>query len=350
MSLSHSVLLHSCLFFIAVTPSAIHAAASIPSVTGPIPETADSYPFGAANHTGTPQNLSQFSYVEEEYFVSGVANVYEFDANGKAIAKTPNAAYTTRILVRRPSSPKEFSGTVVVELLNSTNMYDVDYQWQFSRDYLLEHKDIWVGITSKPVAAKALKTFNPKRYAPISWANPLPLDQTCPSPASALRDTVPATENGLIWDIASQVGALVRSYLAQNPLKGFPVDKVYLTGYSQSGGYVITYINFIRPLPAATLTNGKPIFDAYLIGDGDGLYGLAPVLNQCAAPVQLGDPRFIIQPRPEPVISVVSQTRVGTSAGDRRPDSDSPMDLYRALRDRRRKSRQSERLGLVANA
>lgn len=317
-----------CFTLFTASPS-LYAAAPIPNVTGPIPVTVDSYPFNAANHSAVPQNLSKFGYVEEEYFVSGVANVYAFDDNGKAIVKTPNAAYTTRILVRRPSSPQEFSGTVVVELLNPTRMYDVDYQWQYSRDYLLEHKDIWVGITSKPVAAKALKTFNSKRYAPISWANPLPLDQTCPDPVSALRDTVPATENGLVWDIVSQVGALVRSNLSQNPLKEFPVDKVYLTGYSQTGGYIITYINFIRPLPTATLANGKPIYDAYLNGDGDGLYGLAPALNQCAVPIQPGNPRFIIQPRPEPVISVVSQTRLGTSAADRRPDSDSPTDRYR---------------------
>ena len=208
-------------------------------------------------------------------------------------------------------------------------MYDVDYQWQFLKDYLLDHKIAWVGVTTKPVAAKALKTFDPKRYAPISWANPVPLDQTCPKPVSALPDTTPATENGLVWDMVSQVGNLVRSKGPENPVKGLPVDRVYLIGYSQSGGYVVTYVNFIRPLPSATLENGKPVYDGYFNGDGDGLYVLAPNLNQCSAPVEMGDGRFIIKPRPEPVITVVSQTRVGTSAADRRPDSDSPADRYR---------------------
>jgi len=314
--------------FLSFLPTAF-AAAPIPVVAGPIPAPSDSYPLDAANHSAVPQDRSQFGYVEEEYLVSGAANVYTLDSTGKASLKTPNAAYTTRILVRRPASPQGFSGTAVVEILNSTGGYDVDYQWHFLRDYFLDHKIAWVGVTAKPVAAKALKTFDPKRYAAISWANPLPLDKTCAKPGSILGDASPATEDGLVWDILSQVGSLVRSGSPQNPLKGFPVDKVYLIGYSQSGGFVVTYVNFIRPLPSAALENGKPVFDAYFNGDGDGLYGLAPALDQCSPPPQMGDARLVVRPRPEPVITIVSQTRVGTSFAERRPDSDSPIDRYR---------------------
>jgi hypothetical protein len=99
----------------------------------------------------------------------------------------------------------------------------------------------------------------------------------------------------------------------------------FLTGYSQTGGYVVTYVNFIRPLPGALGSNGKPVYDGYLIGDGDGI--LIP-LSQCSAPLKPGDPCFVIKPRPEPVISVVSQV-LWTGMGGDRPDSDSPKDRYR---------------------
>ena len=316
----------SLLCLIAIpNPLSVLGAASIPAAEGPIPTTTESYPFGAAIRTNMPQDLSRFGYIEEEYLVSGFANVYDFDADGKVVVKTARAPYTTRILVRRPASPQKFSGTVVVELLNPTAMHDLDFQWQFAGEYFIEHGDAWVGITSKPVAAKALKTFDPNRYAGISWANPLPVDQTCPKPVSFLPDSTPETENGLIWDIASQVGILLKSEAKHNPLKGFPVKIAFLTGYSQTGGYVVTYVNFIRPLPDAIGPKGKPVYDGYLIGDGDAI--LIP-LNQCSAPLKPGDPRFVIKPRPEPVISVVSQI-LWTGMGVDRADSDSPEDRYR---------------------
>ena len=308
-----------------LSPTSAQAAASIPAVKGPIPVTANSYPFGAAFRTNAPQDLSKVGYVEEEYLVSGFANVYDFGADSNVVVKTPHAPYTTRILVRRPASPQKFSGTVVVELLNPTAFYDLDFQWQFANEYFIEHGDAWVGITSKPITAMALKTFNPKRYGAISWANPLPPDKTCPKPVSFLPDSTPATENGLVWDIASQVGALLKSEAKHNPLKGFSVKMAFLTGYSQTGGYLVTYVNFIRPLPDAQGPNGKSVYDGYLIGDGDGL--LIP-LNQCSTPIMPGDPRFIIKPRPEPVISVVSQV-LWTGMGADRPDSNSPKDRYR---------------------
>jgi hypothetical protein len=303
----------------------LHAAAPIPKVTGPIPVADDSYPFNAASRSTVPQDLSRSGYIEEEYLVSGSANVYDLDSQGKAVVKTPDAPYTTRILVRRPAAPESFSGTVVVELLNPTMRCDLDLQWQFSSEYFLARKDVWVGITSKPVAALALRAFDPKRYGTISWANPVPADKTC-DPVSPFNDSTKENENGLVWDMASQVGALVKSNSPQSPLKGFSVKRAYLTGYSQTGGYLMPYINFIRPLPTATLASGKPVYDGYLIGDGEGM---GPPLNQCGAPAPPGTPLSIIQPRSEPVISLVTQCLLGLTLPARRPDSDSPGDRYR---------------------
>src|SRR4051794_6871642 len=101
-----------------LTPSTATAAPATgiphPTVTGPIPVTASSHPFGAADHTLVPEDLRRIGYVEDEYFVSGTANVYEWPAPGPAVVRTPDAPYTTRILVRRPAKASRFSGNVVV--------------------------------------------------------------------------------------------------------------------------------------------------------------------------------------------------------------------------------------------
>ena len=71
------------LFFLLLSfTNNLGAEVSIPSVTDPIKVTADSYPFCAANRSVVPQDLGKYGYVEEEYFVSGKANVYDFDETG----------------------------------------------------------------------------------------------------------------------------------------------------------------------------------------------------------------------------------------------------------------------------
>lgn len=309
-----------------ICPIGIYGQVKIPSVVGPIKVTEKNYPFGAAATTAVPQDLSKFGYVEEEFFVSGKANVYDFDSAGRVHVKTPDAPYTTRMLVRRPAVRGKASGNVIVELLNPSLLFDWDPQWMFCNGYFVEHGDIWIGLTVKPVAAKALKRFDPERYAPISWANPLPPDKTCPKSALLSSDTDPETENGLAWDIISQVGALVRSDEKRNPLKGFKVEYVYATGYSQTGAYLITYINFVRPLPTAVLGNGKPVYDGYLIGDGDMF---APVLHQCAQAFPPGISPVIVRPRKEPVISIATEGLLSMTIPARRPDSDAADDRYR---------------------
>ena len=95
-----------------------NAATPLPVVHGPIPVAADSYPFGAADHTRVPTDLGKIGYVEEEFFAEGKANIYEWPEQGAAVVRTANAPYTTRVLVRRPASKSKFSGNVIVEMLN----------------------------------------------------------------------------------------------------------------------------------------------------------------------------------------------------------------------------------------
>src|SRR5271170_4451377 len=148
-------------------------AVSVPKSTGPIPVTADSVPFMAAANNLEPTDLSKFGYVEEEFILSGNANVYDWAADGMLTIKTPNVPYANRILLRRPANPARFSGTVIVEVTNAARRYDWAMMWGYGRDYFLEHGDAWVGITT-PGALNSLKKFNPPRYAALSMDNPTP--------------------------------------------------------------------------------------------------------------------------------------------------------------------------------
>src|SRR6185437_11638232 len=194
-----------------VTPS----EAALPTVRGPIVTTARSWPFASTEHSVTRRDLRQVGYEEQEYFISGTARVYEWPAVDR-LETFARGRYTTRILVRRPKDPAKFSGTVIVEALNPSLRYDAAIMWIESQDYFLEHGDVYVGVTIKPVAIQSLQRFDPQRYAALSMKNPLPRSQTCPqsqlppAPGGLPPESSPATENGLIWDILSQTGALVR--------------------------------------------------------------------------------------------------------------------------------------------
>jgi hypothetical protein len=310
-------------------PAVARAGTPIPDVRGPIPVTATSHPFGAADHQMVPQNLAGYGFVEEEYVVSGKANVYTWPAPGPAKVWTAGAPYTTRILVRRPKKAKHSSGNVVVEMLNPTNLFDLNIGWALAHKELLRRGDTWVGITAKPIAVEALKAFDPTRYGELSFANPLPLSD--PANCTTISTLIPGdsartTENGLIWDIYSQVGAWLRSDAKSNPLRR-TVERLYGFGYSQTGGYLGTYINAIRPL--AVRPNGRPIYDGYHISVAGGAFvGLVPI-NQCEPPPPVTDPRQQISNIGVPVIRAMSQSDYLLGIAARRPDSDARNDPYR---------------------
>lgn len=307
----------------------LNAATPLPVVHGPLPVSGDSYPFGAADHTRVPTDLKKVGYVEEEFLAEGKANIYEWPAQVAAVIRTASAPYTTRVLVRRPASKSKFSGNVIVEMLNPSNMFDLNIGWAISHDQFTRSGDAWVGITAKPVSVVALKIFNPKRYAALSFANPLPLDdpRNCTKVA---RDSERTTENGLVWDIFTQVGAWLRSREPSNPLNygvgqnsKHPVHYLFGWGYSQTGMFLYTYINAIHPL--VLQSDGKPPYDGYLIGVASGPSGL----NQCSAQIPQGDPRQQVRNAGVPVVRVMSQSDYLSGIAARRPDSDVAPDLFR---------------------
>ena len=50
----------------------LNAATPLPVVHGPLPVTADSRPFGAADHTRVPTDCKKMGYVEEEFLAEGI--------------------------------------------------------------------------------------------------------------------------------------------------------------------------------------------------------------------------------------------------------------------------------------
>ncbi|WP_414943237.1 alpha/beta hydrolase domain-containing protein [Amycolatopsis sp. cmx-11-32] len=316
-------------------PAAATPGGVLPRVTGPIAQNSRSHAFGAAAHQAVPENLAASGYTEAEYFLSGRANVYTWPAGAPAAVRTSNAPYTTRLLVRKPATGKRFSGKVVVEMLNPSNLFDLNIGWAMLRRQLIADGDAWVGITIKPVSVAALQNFDPVRYAPLSLANPLPVTDpaNCANPLTLIPgDSSRVTENGLAWDIYSQVGALLRGNRTDNPLRygerhNPPVQRLYGFGYSQTGGYLYNYVNGIQPL--VVRATGRPLYDGYLVAVAGGSFVGAAPMNQCDPAPPIGDPRRQFDHAGTPILHLMSQSDYLMGIDSRRPDSDMPGDHYR---------------------
>jgi hypothetical protein len=71
------------------------------------------------------------------------------------------AAYKTRILVYRPTSPRKFSGTVVVEWLNVSGGVDAAPDWTQGHVEMLRKGVVWVACPRRSSASKAAVDSSP---------------------------------------------------------------------------------------------------------------------------------------------------------------------------------------------
>lgn len=229
----------------------------LPTVEGPVAVTENSHPFCAMEYSREPLDVRNYGYVEEEFFLTGAANVYDVDEKDMPVVAKRELPYKNRILVRRPASEEKFSGRVYVDIMNATQGYDIEDLWHRVYLWCMEQGHAYIGITSKPVNVMSLKNFDYERYGDLNWSN----GELVAAPVISRSATIPGTEEGLFWDMLSQLGLLLRQE-GENCLGGYAVKNIYLTGQSQSGAYLNTYVSYFDRY--AKRKDGKSIFDGYM--------------------------------------------------------------------------------------
>ena len=204
-------------------------------------------------------------WIEEEYAVEGTAVSYaspgELPADGRFdLVEAEEAAYRTRIVVRRPASAADFNGSVVVEWLNVSGGVDANPDYAYLGDEIHRGGYAWVGVSvqhigieggpvlvSTPMgeasgAGKGLKAIDPARYGELSH------------PGDAFA-----------YDIYTQVGRLLKR--GKGVLGDLAPKRILAVGESQSAFMLTTYVNGVHPLAQT--------YDAFLIHSRGG--GTAPL-------------------------------------------------------------------------
>ena len=302
------------------------ASAHILSVEGPVPTGPGNAIFGAANvpHARLSIPLTPFGYVEEEYFVRGMAAAYRHTAAGPE-RLNPDIPYTTRIIVRRPADSRRFSGVVHFEPIHPTG--GSTFHWLMLGRYLMSQGDIyvaaglgdadsgWSGSPHYPNQAapvgqgKVTKWFEPERYSPLQWPQ----------------------EDGIRYAVMSEIGQKLRSPDADNPLRGLKVRAMLGGGWSFTGSLQRVFINegFHE---RARLPDGRPVFDGYLIGVSSpwNKPGYIPLFNDEPF-VPVGDARRILKQTDAKVIVFLSELEPLDQNGPASfpPDRDGPLGGYR---------------------
>src|SRR5215471_8770670 len=225
------------------------------------------YPYDAVPTTpsfpGAPTiHLAHYGYVEREFTMSGKTNIYQqsgfWGSNGVwpvSVAQS-NVPYTTRLLVRYPTDPAKFNGTVVVEWLNDTTGGDQDPVWSEIYHEVLSQGYAYVGVSAQIGSMAEDKTWDPQRYGSLGDSN-----------------------DGQSYDIFSQAAQVARADTAQL-LGGLHPTTVIGAGDSQSAFRVATYYNAIQPLSHAfdgLLAIGRGVLAAP-IGAGPVAFSPFPAL------------------------------------------------------------------------
>jgi hypothetical protein len=274
-------------------------------LTGPI--TGGTYSPPAAMH---PQDIAAAGYVEEEFFAAGTASSYASDGSlpvdGRwSVHPDQSAPYETRIVVRRPSDPARFNGTVVVEWTNVSGPAESDPQFGYFGPEILRDGFAYVDVSAQALAinggrsilpgappSKGLKASQPDRYGDLQH----PGDQYA-------------------FDIFSQVGAALRSPGATPVLGPLHARHIVATGQSQSAMQLTTYLDAVEPLAHA--------YDGYLVQSRFNV--AAPLAPGAAAPlpgVKIRDDLGV------PVLIYETETDLGPLVNDGPARQDDTADVH----------------------
>jgi hypothetical protein len=259
-----------------------------PTVAGPLTGGATGSPFLAM-----PADLAErYGYTEQEFTMAGEATAYAPDgeqgADGKwSVEADGTAPYTTRLLVRYPTDPDDFDGTVFVEWLNVSAGIDADADFGLAHEELLREGSAWVGVSAQKagiegggalsipgIELQGLQDSDPERYGDLSH----PGDQYS-------------------YDIFSQAAQALWRPGDLDVLDGLRPEHVIGVGESQSAARMVTYVNAVQPV--------AKIYDGFLIhsrgGSGAPLDDSGMILGN-------GQPAHIRTDLDQPVLQFETET------------------------------------------
>jgi len=239
--------------------------------------------------------LIPYGYTEEEYFVSGTVD-------GKP--------YKTSLLVRKPKDPAKFSGLVAVETVHAQGAVPL---WG-SHEVWMTGGHGWVAVASQRFALEEhVKKSNPGRYGSLQIPEAPPAGGTAPAGTPAGYPMGAGAQDLISQQIMTQIGALLKSNLANGPFSGMTVRYLVMGGASQTGGTTLRYIESSHA--KARMPDGKPIYDGYLPMEAFPTSAPIPPTDAVIMhPVTEGD-----------VLNVLNAKRPLIV----RPDSDAANDRYR---------------------
>ena len=268
----------------AATPSgAATSSAATPTIEGPIA--------GTPRLASTNFDLASVGYEQAEYFLSGTATAYTsatpLSSDGKwTVTPGTTAPYKTRMVVYRPTDPKRFNGTVIVEWNNVSAGLDSAPIWLVAHDELIREGYAWVGVTAQQVGVEGggrgavvanldLKHADPARYG-----------------------TLVHPGDSYSYDMYTQAGRAVRSRTA-NVLGGLVAKRVIAAGESQSAFRMTTYIDAVEPLT-------KGVYDGYFVYSRGGS---GAALSQAPLPaIPTPSPTLIRTDLTVPVMTFTTET------------------------------------------
>ncbi len=259
------------------------------TASGPVPGDP-----GAAGPSITTFDPAAVGYTRSEFFLSGTATAYApaplttlgSDGQWSVVPSGVTAPFTTRLTIMRPSDPRKFDGTVIVEWLNVTNQSDSGPDWLAAHNEIIREGHAWVGVTAQAIGVNAAKALAPARYASLTHPG-----------------------DSFSYDIFTQAGDAVRD--DRTILGGSKSKKLIAAGESQSAGRMVTYIDAIHPL--------EHTYDGYLVHSRNIAGSALSQAPQAAIPAP--SPTLIRSDLDVPVFTVQAEDDVPKYFAARQPDT-----------------------------
>ena len=259
--------------------------------------------------------LAGAGYVESEHLASGTACSYRADGplggDGRwQLAEDLRAPYRTRVVVRRPRSASDFSGTVFVEWLNVSSGYDADVVWSNTHEELLRRGHAWVGVSAQLIGAVGGPILTPFEGMPTESPGLRGVDPD-------RYGSIDHPGDGFAFDIFTQVARAVQ---AGTPSMGdLVVERTIAAGQSQSAYALVAYIDGVHPRTR--------LFDGFFVHSrGRVAMSLAPPGRPVNPAEERDGPATIIRADTDvPVLEVQTEGdlfQVLMSFDARQPDTD----------------------------